>query len=46
MAGGLEFFIDGKGLDDMPMINQVQLKTIQGTPAILIGKPLNIDDQI
>jgi len=23
MAGGLEFFIDGFGLDDMPSINQV-----------------------
>jgi hypothetical protein len=21
MAGGLEFFIDGKGMDDMPVIN-------------------------
>ena len=21
MAGGLEFFVDGKGLDDMPSIN-------------------------
>ena len=23
MAGGLEFFVDGKGFDDMPVINQV-----------------------
>lgn len=25
MAGGLEFFVDGKGFDDMPLINQVQM---------------------
>lgn len=31
MAGGLEFFIDGKGFDDMPMINQVKLVTTQDT---------------
>jgi hypothetical protein len=28
MAGGLEFFIDGKGFDDMPSINQVQYTTL------------------
>ena len=44
MAGGLEFFVDGKGFDDMPLINQVQMIALQGDPVTLIGKPLNIDD--
>ena len=41
MAGGLEFFVDGKGFDDMPVINQVQFEALQGTPTILIGNPLD-----
>ena len=42
MAGGLEFFVDGKGLDDMPSINQVQYTTLQGAqPVTMIGKPLD-----
>ena len=41
MAGGLEFFIDGKGFDDMPVINQVQFTTLQGNPTLMIGKALN-----
>ena len=42
MAGGLEFFVDGKGLDDMPVLNQVQYTTLQGEkPVTMIGKPLD-----
>ena len=42
MAGGLEFFVDGKGLDDMPSINQVQYTTTQGAqPVTMIGQPLD-----
>ena len=42
MAGGLEFFVDGKGLDAMPSINQVQYTTLQGAqPVMMIGKPLD-----
>jgi hypothetical protein len=44
MAGGLEFFVDGKGFDDMPIINQVQYDNLQGTAVTKIGKALNIDD--
>ena len=41
MAGGLQFFVDGKGFDDQPEINQVQFITLQGTETTLIGKPIN-----
>jgi hypothetical protein len=41
MAGGLEFFVDGKGFDDMPIINQVQYDNLQGTAVTKIGKALN-----
>lgn len=46
MGGGLEMFIDGEGFDDMPIINQVKFKTVQGEPNELAGPPLNQDDQI
>jgi len=37
MAGGLEFFVDGKGFDDSPSLNQVQFETLQGSSVMLIG---------
>ena len=41
MAGGLEFFIDGEGYDDLPSLNQVKFLTLQGDPAEFKGNTLN-----
>jgi len=41
MGGGLEMFIDGAGFDDMPKLNQVKFKTVQGEAKELVGPALN-----
>ena len=43
MAGGLEFFVDGKGFDDMPIINSVQFLPTQNADGAIpmAGPPLN-----
>ena len=41
MSGGLEFFIDGAGMDDEPHINSVQFVPTQTDPALFNGPPLN-----
>jgi len=45
-AGGLEFFIDGKGYDDQPHINVPKFIPTQDDPIDLAGPPLFIDDEI
>lgn len=47
MSGGLQFFIDGAGMDDLPNINSVMFEPTQeaGSPTFA-GPPLNIDDEI
>ena len=41
MAGGLEFFIDGEGLDDQPHISSVMFEPTQTDPNLFAGPPLN-----
>ena len=41
MAGGLEFFIDGAGMDQEPHINSVMFQPTQSDPVDLVGPPLN-----
>lgn len=46
-AGGLEFFIDGAGMDDEPHINAVMFRPTQGEDIIdLTGPPLESKFQI
>lgn len=41
MGGGLEFFIDGAGMDDEPHINSVMFRPTQAEdPVDLAGPPL------
>ena len=40
MAGGLEFFIDGAGMDDQPHINAVMFRPTQSDPIDFTGPPL------
>jgi hypothetical protein len=42
MVGGLQFFIDGAGMDDLPNINSVMYEPTQMTGAsAFAGPPLN-----
>jgi len=41
MAGGLEMFIDGAGFEDLAGLNQVKLKTVQGTVREFLGPALS-----
>jgi len=40
MAGGLQFFIDGAGMDDMPIMNAVMFQPTQSDPVDLTGPDL------
>ena len=41
MVGGLQFFIDGKGMDDLPQINVPKFIPTQGDLTSMSGPPLN-----
>ena len=41
MAGGLEFFVDGAGFDDLPNINSVMFEPTQTDPNLFAGPALN-----
>ena len=41
MVGGLEFFIDGAGMDDLPQINSVMFEPTQTDYNLFAGPPLN-----
>ena len=41
MAGGLEFFVDGAGFDDLPNINSMMFEPTQTDPNLFAGPALN-----
>ena len=41
MSGGLQFFIDGAGMDDQPHINSVMFEPTQTDPNLFAGPALN-----
>ena len=41
MSGGLEFFIDGAGFDELPTINSVMFEPTQTEPNLFAGPALN-----
>ena len=41
MSGGLQFFVDGAGFDDLPNINSVMFEPTQSDPNLFAGPALN-----
>ena len=41
MSGGLQFFIDGVGMDDLPNINSVMFEPTQTDSGVFAGPALN-----